>query len=269
MNRYMEEQRKQDENGVDTRGRAGRDVARTAPAEEGEDGDGIVDGEDPFGTHGGAYYTPRARAALGFGDAYDLSAWAWACDHSPHRRAKRKLDEKRQLQVEQQQRDALTGPATTAAIPAVTVADASIGIENTVVFGNKSGFWPVYHTPIYAASAPQLSCAKRPDKELEYLRAMAKATARGRVERPPVPVRPGPSTSDPRDHQRVFGYRNGIRPLLLPQKLGLPGSGMPVQARKTDKTNNTHFLGGNGRGQTGWERDLERGASDEADGAEA
>lgn len=69
----MEEQCKQDENGIDACGRAGRDVARTAPAEEGEDGDGIGDGEDPFGTHRGAYYTPRAHAALGFGDAYDLS----------------------------------------------------------------------------------------------------------------------------------------------------------------------------------------------------
>ena len=267
MNRYMEEHCKQDEKGVDARARDGRDVARTAPAEEGEDVDGIVDGDDPFSTHGGAYYTPRARAALGFGDAYDLSAWAWACDHSPHRRAKRKLDEKRQ--IEQQQRDTHAGLATTATIPAFTVTDASIAVENTVMCGTKSGFWPVYHAPIYAASAPQLSCAKRPDKELESFRAMAKAAARRRIERPPVPVRPGPSTCDPHSHQRVPGYKSGIRPLLLPQKLGLSGSRMPEQARETDKTSNTLLSGGRERGPTGWERDLERGTSCEGDGAEA
>ena len=177
LNQYMEEKCKQDEDDV-----AGRDVARTTPAGEGEDGDGIGDGEDPFGTHEGAYYTPRARAALGFGDAYDLSAWAWACDHSPHRRSKKKLDKERQIQLEQQQRCAHSGPATTptgTTIPASTVPDAIIGGGNAAAGAVCGpGPWSVYHAPNYAASAPQLSCVNRPDKELEYLRAMAKSFLR-------------------------------------------------------------------------------------------
>jgi hypothetical protein len=226
-----------------------------AAAGEVED-QGVMDGEDPFGTHGRAYYTPRARAALGFGDAYDLSAWAWACDYSPYRRAKKKREEKRHVRA-----SSATTAAAGATTPAFGAADASIGSGSIVVGGTRSGSGSVYHTPIYAASAPQLSCANRPDKELEYLRAMAKSRARRRFERPPVPVRPGTSTRDPRDHQHAPGHRSGIRPLLLPQKLGLPGSGVPVQARETDNANNTHLSGGRGRGPTGWERDLERGVS--------
>ncbi|KAH9178202.1 hypothetical protein EDB89DRAFT_1901777 [Lactarius sanguifluus] len=55
---------------------------------EGVDG---REGEDPFGTHGSGYYAPGEWTALGHGDAYDLSAWAWACDRSPHRRAKKRM----------------------------------------------------------------------------------------------------------------------------------------------------------------------------------
>ena len=128
------------------------------------------------------HITPRARTALGFGDAYDLSVWAWACDHSPHCRLKKKLDKERQIQLEQQQRCAHSGPATTptgTTIPASTVPDAIIGGGNAAggaVCG--PGPWLVYHALNYAASAPQLSCANRPDKELEYLRAMAKSFLR-------------------------------------------------------------------------------------------
>jgi hypothetical protein len=237
MSRYMEEQGKRDEDGVDRRSRAGRDVAGAAAAGEVED-QGIVDGEDPFGTHGRAYYTPRAREALGFGDAYDLSAWEWACDYSPSRREKKKWEEMRHVHA---------GAATTD------------GTGTT-----RSGPGSVYHTPVYAASAPQLSCDNRPDKELEYLRAIAKSRARGRLERPAAPVRLGSSTRDPRDHKRTPGHRSGIRPLLLPQKLGLPGSGVPVQAREADSANNALHSGGRGHGPTGWEWDLERGVSGDA-----
>ena len=251
MSRYMEEQGKQGEGGARQHGRAGRDVTEAATAEE-EDRERIGDGEDPFGTHGRAYYAPHARKALGFGDAYDFSAWAWAHDH-PYRRQK-KQEEKRHVR---------TGSA---AIPAFAVAGANIGI---LVDGTGSG--SVYSTPIHAASAPQLSCANFPD-EVEYLRAMAKAArARVRAERPPVPVHLGKSTRDPRGQyqQHPPGYRGGIRPLLLPQKLGLPGSGVPVPPREVDKANNTFLSGGRGRRATGWERDLERGVSGEGDGAEA
>jgi hypothetical protein len=251
MNRYMEEQGKQGED------RAGRDVAEATTVGEEESRERIGGGEDPFGTHGRAYYAPHARASLGFGDAYDMSAWAWACDYPPYRRQKRKYEEKRHVR---------TGSPT---IPAFTVAGANIGI---LVGDTGSGSGSVYSTPIHAASAPQLSCANCPDKEVEYLRAMAKAArARVRVERPPVPMRPGQGTRDPsgQHHQHPPGYRSGIRPLLLPQKLGLPGSGVPVPPREIDKANNTLLTGGLGRRATGWERDLERGVSGEGDGAEA
>ena len=240
VSRYMEEHGRQDEDRGVKRGRAGARAAVTGGV---EDGDGVVDGEDPFGTHGRAYYTPRARAALGFGDAYDLSAWEWACDYSPCRKAK-KQEEKLHGQAEQQQWGVHPGPAATA-----------------VTGGTGPGSWSVYHTPIHAASDPQLSCAIRPDKDIEYLRAMAKATARGRVVRLPAPVPSGTSARNPRDHQHASGYRNGIRPLLLPQKLGLPGSGMPVRTRAND----THLSAGRDRGPTGWERDLECGVSGEGD----
>ena len=249
MNRYMEQGR-QGEDSAKQHGRAGRDVAEAATAGEDEDRERIGDGEDPFGTHGRAYYAPHARAAIGFGDAYDLSAWAWACDHPPYRRQKK--------------RHVRTGSAT---IPALAVAGANIGI---LVGGTGSA--SVYSTPIHAASAPQLSCANCPDMEVEYLRAMAKAArARVRVERPPLPVRPGPSTRDlPGQHpQHAPGYKSGIRPLLLPQKLGLPGSGVPAPPREIDRANNLLPSGGRGYRATGWERDLERGVSREGDGVGA
>lgn len=243
----MEEQSKRGEDGVKQHGRAGRDVAEAVTAGQEGDRERIEDGEDPFGTHGRAYFAPHARA--GFGNAYDLSAWAWACDDPPYRRQK-KYKEKRHVR---------RGSAT---IPVFAIAGTNVG-------GTGSG--SVYSTPIHAASAPQLSCANFQDKEIEYLRAMAKAArARVRVERPPVPVHPGPSTRDPRgQHQHVPGYRSGIRPLLLPQKLGLPGSGVPVPPREIDKANNKLLSGGHGRRATGWERDLERGVSGEGDGTEA
>ncbi len=258
MNQYMEEQAKQDGDGVTQHGRT-RDVDGEATAGEEQYRQHIGNGEDPFGTHGRAYYAPHARGALGFGDAYDLSAWAWACDYSPYRQQK-KHEEKRHVR---------TGSATT---PASPVAGANIGGRKTLMGGIGSGPGSVYSTPIHAASAPQLSYVKCPNEEIEYLRAMAKmAKVRGRVERPPPPVRPGPSTMrDPRNqHQHVPGYRSGIRPLLLPQKLGLPGSGVPVPPREMDKTNNVVLSGGRGRRATGWERDLERGARGEGDGVEA
>jgi hypothetical protein len=257
MNRYMEAQGTQGEDGAKQHGRAGRDVAEAATAGEDEDRERIGNGEDPFGTHGRAYYAPHARAALGFGDAYDLSAWTWACNYPPYRQQKKKHEEKRHVR---------TGSAT---IPTFAVADANIGI---LVGGTGSGSGFVYSTPIHAASAPQLSCANCPDKEVEYLRAMAKAArARVRVERPPVPVRLGPSTRDPRGQhqQHAPGYRSGIRPLLLPQKFGLPGSGVPIPPREIDKANNALLSSGRRRRATGWERDLERGVSGEGDGAEA
>jgi len=254
VNRHMDEQGKQGDDSAKQHGRAGRDVAEAATAGEEKDRERIGDGEDPFGTYGRAYYAPHARASLGFGDAYDLSAWVWACEHPPYRRQK-KHEEKRHVS---------TGSAT---IPTFAVTGANIGILS----GTGSGFGSVYSTPIHAASAPQLSCTNCPDTEVEYLRAMAKAArARVRVERPPVPVRQGPSTRDPRgQHQHTPGYRSGIRPLLLPQKLGLPGSGVPVPAREIDRANYTLLSGGHGRRATGWERDLERGVSGEGDGAEA
>ena len=248
MDRYMEEQGKQGEDGAKQHGRARKDVAEAAMVGE-EERERIGDGEDPFGTHGRAYFAPHARAALGFGDAYDFSAWAWACDYPPYRRQKKRHGEKRHVR---------TGSATG---PASVVTGVNIG-----------GTGSVYSTPIYAASAPQLSCADCPDVEVEYLRAMAKAArARVRVERPPMPVRPGPSTHDlPGQHpQHAPGYKGGIRPLLLPQKLGLPGSGVPVPPREIGRTNDTFLSGGRGYRATGWERDLERGMDREGDGVEA
>jgi len=226
----MEEQGKQGVDGTKQQGRGGRDVTEAVTVGEEERREHIGDGEDPFGTHGRAYYAPHACAVLGFADAYDLSAWAWASDRPSYRRQK-KHEEKRHV---------------------------------------RSG--SVYSTPIHAASAPQLSCANCPDKEIEYLRAMAKAArARVRVERPPLPMRPGPSTRDlhGQHEQHAPGYRSGIRPLLLPQKLGLTGSGVPVPPREIDKANNTLLSGGRGYRATGWERDLERGVRGEGDGVEA
>lgn len=221
MHRYMVQQNDD---------RAGGATARVA----GEDGKEVGEGEDPFGTHGGAYYAPGAREALVLGDAYDLTAWAWACDCSPYRRTK---ERKRHVQ---------TGPITKAS--GAAIADGGDDDGTTMKSGNKSG--SVYGVPIHATSAPQLSCAQRPDRELEYLQALANATARGRVPRPPARV----GTRD-----RAPGYRSGIRPLLLPKKLGLPGSGAP--GREMDMAKVT-MSGGCERQATGWELDLERGVSD-------
>lgn len=244
------EQVKQGEDGAKQHGRTGRDVAEAAMA--GEEGrERIGDGEDPFGTHGRAYYAPHAHAALGFGDAYDLSAWAWACEYPSYRWQKKRHGEKRHVR---------TGSAT---VPAFADTAANIAILG------RTG--SVYSTPIHAASAPQLSCANRPDMEVEYLRAMARAArARVRVERPPLPVRPGPSMHDLHGQhpQHVPGHKSGIRPLLLPQKLGLPGSGVPVP-REINRANNTLLSGARGYRATGWERDLERGVGGEGHGVQA
>jgi len=211
--------------------------------DHGEEGDRDVEDEserereDPFGTYGRAYYAPGARAALGFGDAYDLSAWTWARDCAPCGGAK-----KRKTHVRAERH---ADPA------AKQAADAA---------GAESGPGPVYRAPIHAASAPQLSCAPQPDGELECLRALANATARGRVARPPdhEPVRANARDRGPR-------HRSGIRPLLLPQKFGLTGAGC-----KTDKTDGVVVSSERGRKATGWELDLERGVlCGEGDGAEA
>jgi hypothetical protein len=94
-NRYMEEQGEQDDDGVDAHGRAGEiSLVRQG---EGEDGERIREGEDPFNTNGRAYYGPSASVALGFGDAYDLLVWGWACGHSTHGRAKKRREEKRHV----------------------------------------------------------------------------------------------------------------------------------------------------------------------------
>jgi hypothetical protein len=191
------------------------------------------DREDPFGMHGSAYYAPRARAALGLGDAYDLSAWAWACDSSPHRGAK-----KRRHQVP-------PGQTTCAA----TTTTATVR-GRTVVGDRRSA--SVYRAPIHAVSAPQLSYVPRPDKELEYLRTIANTTARATVVRSPVPVPVSATTP---------GYRRGMRPLLLPQKLGLLSNSGPRY-----EAGNVDFLASGGRRHrtTGWEMDLERGVCGEA-----
>ena len=194
---------------------------------------GGEDDEDPFGTYGRAYYAPGARAALGLGDAYDLSAWTWARDCAPYRDGGAN---KRKHHVRTGRRQ-LSGDH---ADPATTRAGAA-------------GGHGVYRTPSHAASAPQLSCAQQPDRELEYLRALAKATARGRVARPP---RPEPVRINPRD-RALPAHRGGIRPLLLPQKLGLTGGG-GVPGRGTDKSKMV-VSDGRGHKATGWERDLERG----------
>ena len=212
--------------------------------EDGVDADGVGEGEDPFGTYGRAYYAPRARAALGLGNAYDLSAWTWAArDCAPYRDSKKR---KRHGRAERQygiHTDALT---------------------NTAGAAVESG--PVYRAPIHAASAPQLSCAQFPDRELEYLRALAKVTVRGRVARPHghETARANPRDDAPPRH------RSGIRPLLLPQKLGLSGGGVPGYEVDKTKADAVAVLGGHRRRATGWELDLERGVlCEDGDGADA
>jgi hypothetical protein len=200
---------------------------------------GGEDNEDPFGTYGRAYYAPGARAALGLGDAYDLSAWTWARDYAPYRGAGANK-RKHHVRTRRQQ---LSGD----------YADLA-----TIRAGVAGGHGRVYRTPSHAASAPQLSCAQRPDRELEYLRALAKSTGRGRVARLPGPE---PGRTSARD-RALPAHRSGIRPLLLPQKLGLtggPSAGVP--GRETDKSKTDAMVVSDERGRkaTGWELDLERG----------
>lgn len=191
---------------------------------EDADGEGTAhrEGEDPFGTHGSGYYAPGARAALGLGDAYDLSAWAWACDLSPHRRAKKR-------------------------VRAATGGSAS-----------------VYRAPAHAASAPQLTYAPHTDGgELEYSYALANARAGVTEEKRSSVVRTHvPANTIAQDSEAAGGLRRGMRPLLLPQKLGLltivatsssgrrPGN----EAERADSSS--------GRRESkvsGWDVDLERG----------
>jgi hypothetical protein len=231
MHQYMNEN-EQDED---------RDEEDGGRENDGKDGD---EDEDPFGTYGRAYYAPGARAALGLGNAYDLSAWTWARDCTPYRGGGAKR-QKRHVRAERQQDPGATKVA--AAEP-----------------GPRPG--RVYRSPIHAASAPQLSYAQRPDRELEYLRALAKATATARVARPPGPE---PARTNARD-QAPPAHRSGIRPLLLPQKLGLTGGGGGVLGCEMDKTKIDAMVvsGARGRKATGWELDLERGVFC-GDGAEA
>ncbi|KAI9439984.1 hypothetical protein H4582DRAFT_1565641 [Lactarius indigo] len=136
--------------------------------------------EDPFGTHGSGYYAPDEWAALGLGDAYDLSAWAWACDCSPHRRAKKRMR-------------------------AATVGSAS-----------------VYRAPVHAASAPQLTYAQHTNGELEISRLLANANAGVAGEKLSRGVRTlVPVNTSTHESETTAGPRRGMRPLLLPQKLGL------------------------------------------------
>ena len=207
--------------------------------EDGVEDDEVGEGEDPFGTYGRAYYAPGARAALGLGDAYDLTAWTWAAarDCAPYRDSKKR---KRRVRAERKY-SAHTDPSAETASPPV-----------------ESGPGPVYCAPIHAASAPQLSCAQFPDGELEYLRALAKATATGRVARPPAHET---ARSNPRDGAPPR-HRSGIRPLLLPQKLGLSNGGVPGYGVDKNKTDAVAVSGGHRRRATGWELDLERGCED-------
>jgi hypothetical protein len=210
-----------------------------------EDGDGDDGGrgangeedEDPFGTYGRAYYAPGARAALGLGDAYDLSAWTWARDCAPYRGGGAN---KRRHHVR-------TGRQRLGGVHADPATTKTGGVAES---GPGPGPGRVYRTPSHAVSAPQLSCAQRPDRELEYLRALAKATARGRVARTPRP--------EARDRAPP-AHRSGIRPLLLPQKFGLTGSGVPGCEADESKTEAMVVSDGRGRKATGWELDLERG----------
>jgi hypothetical protein len=169
--------------------------------------------EDPFGIHGSGYY-----AALGLGDAYDLSAWAWACDCSPRRRG-----------VKKRARAATTGSASAS----------------------------VYRAPVHAASAPQLTYAQHVGVELEYERMLANAGADVAVGRTPTPriVRtPGPA----RESNVVAGPRRGMRPLLLPQKLGLLTIGAVNTENETERADPWASVRRESRVR-GWDIDLERG----------
>ena len=185
----------------------------------GSEGAAHREGEDPFGTHGSGYYAPGARAALGLGDAYDLSAWAWACDCSPHRRAKKRMR-------------------------TATARSAS-----------------VYRAPVHAASAPQLTYAQHADGELEYSHALASAMAGVSGGRMSSVVRTlVPSDTIVHESESAAGLRRGMRPLLLPQKLGLLTIGATSDSGR--KSENQAERVDSGRGESkmnGWDVDLERG----------
>jgi hypothetical protein len=174
------------------------------------------EGEDPFGTHGSGYY-----AALGLGDAYDLSAWAWARDFSPRRRG-----------VKKRVRAATTGSASTSE--------------------------SVYRAPVHAASAPQLTYAQHADGALEYERMLlANAGAGvdgGRTPTPRVARTPGHA----RESVVAAGSRRGIRPLLLPQKLGLLAIGAVNTENETERADAWASVRRESRVR-GWDIDLERG----------
>lgn len=189
------------------------------------DGEGAArqEGEDPFGTRGSGYYAPGARAALGLGDAYDLSAWAWACDCSPHRRAKKRM------------RAAIVGSAS------------------------------VYRAPLHAASAPQLTYARHKDRELELSRVLADArtgTARERSTRVARTLGPA-STNTHHESGPADVTRRGMRPLLLPQKLGLLTIGdASGNGRKAENEAGSTDSCSSGRRESktiDWDVDLERG----------
>ncbi|KAI0295889.1 hypothetical protein B0F90DRAFT_1820218 [Multifurca ochricompacta] len=227
INRYMNNN---DDEGSEEDARARTDRGSTTK------GSGEGRREDPFGTHGSAYYAPGAWAALSFGDAYDLSAWTWACDCSPRSHAKKC---ERQAQHE------------------YCSAHKTAATATGIVKGTGSGL--VYRTPKHAASAPQLSYARRADRELKYLRALASETdqateaARMSVIQPPAPI-PEPA------HERAHWCRSGMRPLLLPQKLGLTGGGGGHGGSKRG-TEKPDTLSSYGRepDKSGWDVDLERG----------
>lgn len=171
--------------------------------------------EDPFGAHGSAYYA----ASLGLGDAYDLSAWAWACDFSPRRRVKK-----------QRVRAATTGSGSGSATS-------------------------VYSAPVHAASAPQLTLGCSGVIANACVGAGAGAGVDGertpRAVRTPVPAR---------GCEVAVGPRRGMRPLLLPQKLGLLTIGATsgwdqYEAERTDSWSSVRRESR----VRGWDIDLERG----------
>jgi hypothetical protein len=102
------------------------DVAISAAAREGEDGEGIEEGEDPFSTYGIAYYAPsRMRGVWSQRGILPAGVGMRPPDIPPGE------EEKLHAQTE----------------PTVTVADASVG-------SGEHRYGSVYHNPIHAASAP-------------------------------------------------------------------------------------------------------------------
>ncbi|KAI0261102.1 hypothetical protein BC834DRAFT_845726 [Gloeopeniophorella convolvens] len=107
----------------------------------------------------------------------------------------------------------------------------------------KAGAGGIYGAPAYAASEPQLVRAGA-NTDREYLRALARA----RIAQP--------VSSSSRSRASVHG--SGMRPLLLPRKLGLPEVSAGARERKTKSTLDVH-----GSKETGWDVDLERGVCQE------